>query len=69
MTKQATLFPQNEPSVLAELGLEEATQLANEIKVAVEVLCDKVEVAGSIRRQRSKVHDIDLVVVAKSDAD
>jgi DNA polymerase/3'-5' exonuclease PolX len=28
-----------------------------------------LEVAGSIRRQKSKVHDIDFVVVAKSDGD
>jgi DNA polymerase (family 10) len=35
----------------------------------VEALCEVLEVAGSIRRQKSKVHDIDFVVVAKSDAD
>jgi DNA polymerase/3'-5' exonuclease PolX len=28
-----------------------------------------IEVAGSIRRQRPKVHDVDFVVVAKSDSD
>ena len=31
--------------------------------------CERIEVAGSIRRQRPKVHDIDFVVLAKSDAD
>jgi DNA polymerase (family 10) len=69
MTKQSTLFPQNEPAVLAELDLEAAQELASEIKTAVEHLCDKIEVAGSIRRQKPTVHDVDFVVVAKSDAD
>jgi DNA polymerase/3'-5' exonuclease PolX len=69
MTKQSKLFPQNELCVLAELGLEGASKLANEIKTAVQVHCDKIEVAGSIRRQKPKVHDIDFVVVAKCDAD
>jgi DNA polymerase (family 10) len=69
MTKQSTLFPQNEPVVLTELDLETAQQLAGEIKAAVEHLCEKIEVAGSIRRQKPKVHDVDFVVVAKSDAD
>jgi DNA polymerase/3'-5' exonuclease PolX len=69
MTKQSTLFPQNEPTVLGELDLGEAEKLANEIKTAVQSNCDKIEVAGSIRRQKPKVHDIDFVVVAKTDTD
>ena len=69
MTKQSTLFQETEPTVLAELDLEEAGKLAEAIKAAVEAHCDKIEVAGSIRRQKPKVHDIDFVVVAKSDSD
>ena len=68
MKKQSTLFPQNESPVLAELDLREAQSLADQVKAAVEALCDRIEVAGSIRRQKLKVHDIDFVVVAKSDA-
>jgi DNA polymerase/3'-5' exonuclease PolX len=68
MTKQSTLFPQNEPRVLVELDLEEAEKIANEIKAAVKTHCDEIEVVGSIRRQKPKVHDLDFVVVAKSDS-
>ena len=69
MTKQSTLSQEPEPTVLAELPLEEAGKLAEAIKTAVEALCDRIEIAGSIRRQKSQVHDIDFVVVAKSDAE
>jgi DNA polymerase/3'-5' exonuclease PolX len=68
MTKQSTLFQTTEPNVLAELDLEEAGKLAERIKAAVEAHCKKIEVAGSIRRQKPTVHDIDFVVVAKSDS-
>jgi DNA polymerase/3'-5' exonuclease PolX len=69
MTKQSTLFQTTEPTVLAELDLEEADKLAKAIKAAVEAHCSQIEVAGSIRRQKPKVHDIDFVVVAKNDSD
>ena len=69
MKKQATLFPQDAVKILAELDLEEAQRTAAEVKAAVETQCEHIEVAGSIRRQKSKVHDIDFVVVAKSNAD
>ena len=69
MTKQSTLFNETEPTVLAELHLEEAEKLAETIKTAVVAHCSKIEVAGSIRRQKPKVHDIDFVVVAKNDSD
>jgi len=67
--RQSTLFPDAEASVMNELSLEEAERLASEIKCAIEIHCDKIEIAGSIRRQRPKVHDIDFVAVAKSDAE
>ena len=69
MKKQATLFPQDAVKILAELDLEEAQRTAAEVKAVVEAQCELIEVAGSLRRQKSKVHDIDFVVVAKSDAD
>src|SRR5665647_1522750 len=69
MKKQATLFPQDAVKILAELDLDEAQRTAAEVKAAVEAQCELIEVAGSIRRQKSKVHDIDFVVVAKSDSD
>ncbi len=67
MKKQVTLFPEEETPVLAELDLKEAEALACQVKAAVEALCDKIEIAGSIRRQRPKIHDIDFVMVTKSD--
>jgi DNA polymerase/3'-5' exonuclease PolX len=69
MNKQSTLFPNNEAPVLLELDLREAQEIADQIKNTVAVHCNKIEVAGSIRRQRVKVHDIDFVVVAKSDVE
>jgi DNA polymerase (family 10) len=67
MKKQSTLFPENEVPLLAELDLRDAEKTANQIKTLVCTHCDKIEIAGSIRRQKPKVHDIDFVVVAKSD--
>ena len=69
MKKQATLFPQDAVKILTELYLEEAQKTAAQVKAAVETQCEFIEVAGSLRRQKSKVHDIDFVVVTKSDGD
>jgi len=69
MKKQATLFPQDSAKIILELDLKEAQRTAAEVKAAVEAQCELIEVAGSIRRQKPKVHDIDFVVVAKSDAE
>jgi DNA polymerase/3'-5' exonuclease PolX len=65
--KQSTLFPQEAVKIVAELDLKEAEKIAAPVKAAVETLCDQIEIAGSIRRQKCKIHDIDFVVVAKSD--
>jgi len=67
--KQSTLFPESEVTVIPELDLKEAERIAAQVKAAVENQCDRIEVAGSIRRQKSKVHDIDFVVVTKNDAE
>lgn len=69
MKKQSTLFPEKERTVLTELNLGEAKEIADQVKCAAAVHCDKIEVAGSIRRQRAKVHDIDFVVATKTDAE
>jgi DNA polymerase/3'-5' exonuclease PolX len=69
MKKQSPLFPESEVTVIPELDLIDAEKIAAQVKSAVEILCDRIEVAGSIRRQVGKVHDIDFVVVAKNDAD
>jgi DNA polymerase (family 10) len=69
MKKQSTLFQESEVTVIPELDLKEAERLAVQVKEAVENQCERIEVAGSIRRQKSKVHDIDFVVVTKNDAE
>jgi DNA polymerase/3'-5' exonuclease PolX len=69
MKKQSTLFPENEAALIPELDLKEAERIAVQVKAAVETLCERIEVAGSIRRQKNKVHDIDFVVVTKNDAE
>ena len=67
--KQSTLFPENPVTLIPDIELKEAERLAAQIKASVETQCDGNEVAGSIRRQKSKVHDVDFVVVAKTDGD
>ena len=43
--------------------LAEALAVAEEIKSKLEVHCERIEIAGSIRRQREMVGDIELVAV------
>jgi DNA polymerase (family 10) len=69
MKKQSTLFPQDAVCIIPELNLEEAEKIAELVKANVESQCVQIEVAGSIKRQKPKIHDIDFVVVAKSDAE
>jgi DNA polymerase (family 10) len=69
MKKQSTLFPQDAVCIISELDLAEAEKIAVEVKTTVKSLCLHIEIAGSIRRQKPKIHDIDFVVVAKSDAE
>jgi DNA polymerase (family 10) len=66
MKKQSTLFPEHELTVLTELSLIEAEAIAEQIKTAVAPHCERIEIAGSIRRQKPTVHDIDFVAIAKS---
>ena len=65
--KQSTLFPTVEMPVLSELDLLSAQTLADQVKTAVESQCERLEIAGCLRRQKPKVHDIDFVALPKSD--
>ena len=47
------------------MELTKAQAIASEIKKLLEPHCEKLAVAGSIRRQRPVVRDIDLVLVPK----
>ena len=46
-----------------ELG--KAKVIANIVVKALEPYCDRIEIAGSIRRQKPMVKDIDLVLIAR----
>lgn len=67
MKKQSMLFPENKVPVIAELDLRDAEKTANQVKTFVYTHCDKIEIVGSVRRQKPKVHDIDFVVNTKND--
>ena len=47
------------------MKLEEAGALADRIVHCLESLCVKIQVAGSIRRRRPEVHDIDIVLIPR----
>ena len=47
------------------MELEKAKAFANMVVKTLEPYCDKIEVAGSVRRQRPIVNDIDLVVIPR----
>lgn len=49
------------------MKLLEATRIAMELVNKLRPYCDKIEVAGSIRRGRQDVHDIDLVAIPNED--
>jgi len=45
--------------------LQKAKAIAEELKSRLEMGCEKVEIAGSIRRQKPDVGDIELLVIPK----
>lgn len=49
----------------AKMPLEEAREIAEEVKAQIEDVCESVVVAGSIRREKAEVGDIELVCVPK----
>ena len=48
------------------MKLKEARQIALKYKVILEPYCERIEIAGSIRREKPKVRDIEIVCIAKS---
>ena len=47
------------------IKLAQARKWADKIVAELDPLCDRIEVAGSIRRRRPEVHDIDIVCIPK----
>lgn len=47
------------------MELANAKVIANIVVKALEPFCDRIEIAGSIRRQKSVVNDIDLVLIPR----
>ena len=68
MKKQSTLFLEPPIEVLSELNLTDAQKVAEQVKTSIFPCCEKLEIAGSLRRQRSTVHDVDFVITTKTDA-
>jgi DNA polymerase/3'-5' exonuclease PolX len=48
------------------MELERAQIIANQVKEKLEPYCERIETAGSIRRRRPWVKDIDLVCIPKN---
>ena len=46
------------------LTIQQAKALSDEIVKRLEPYCQKIQVAGSVRRERPTVHDIDIVLIA-----
>ena len=61
--KQAKLFGEEEPAVLTKLELANAQILAKQVESAVKPLFDRLEIVGSIRREKPMVGDVDFVAV------
>ncbi len=60
--QQPSLFPEEAPQYFKkQLPLAEARKIAEELKVELEPYCFGSMIAGSIRRRRPIVHDIDMV--------
>lgn len=45
------------------MRLEEATTIAEKVKGILSPYCEKIEIAGSIRRRKPTVNDIDIVLI------
>lgn len=65
--KQSTLFPNTSDALNVLQGLDraEVEPLAFKILEAIEPYCVRVEGAGSFRRQKQTVNDLDIVVQLK----
>ena len=47
------------------MELNKALEIANRVKDALTPYCDRIEIAGSIRRRKPEVHDIEIVCIPK----
>ena len=47
------------------MELEQAQKLANQIVELISPLCDRITIAGSIRRKKPEVRDVDIVLIPK----
>ena len=47
------------------MRLEQARLIAERVKEKLSPHCDRIEIAGSIRREKPTVHDIDIVLIEK----
>lgn len=52
-----------------KMKLADAYKLAEKIKGVLAPMCEKIEIAGSIRRARKHVNDVDIVLLPKSGSD
>lgn len=52
-------------SDVMEFELNNAQKVAEKLKSQISPYCIKIEIAGSIRRKKSRVHDIDIVCIPK----
>jgi len=50
------------------LRLEEATTIAEKVKEILSPSCEEIEIAGSVRRRKPTVNDIDIVLIEKPSA-
>jgi len=50
------------------MKLQEAMTIAQTVKKVLTPYCDRIEIAGSIRRRKPIVHDIDIVLIEKPEA-
>jgi DNA polymerase (family 10) len=70
--KQTSLFPdgprKKDLTILRDLDRSEVEPLAFKILCVIEPFCEKVQIAGSIRRSQGKINDIDIVMQPKSDS-
>ncbi len=60
---QAEFWPRPEPR--RAIPLEEASRIADRLSSILSPHCEKIAVAGSIRRRRPVVNDIDLVLIPR----
>ena len=65
MLKNSTSAPLLPNGLLAAYPLKEAQNIAVEICYQLEPFCEKINIAGSVRRKKQEVKDIEIVCVPK----